>query len=126
MNKYLIDTSMLVEFFDGTELGTHVCSLTEEDVAIVSSLSIAEFTDIAARRGMSIASQLSFIEQKFHILPLSTASCMQVGKIKNEQRKKQSSFGLIDALIYLTAQEHNLILLTKDNDFKGLKGVEIV
>lgn len=122
----LIDTSMIVEFFEGSEKGAYACGLIEEGIAAVSLMSMAEFSDISARKGRNPAKQLSFLRKHVRVLPLSIEVCEQAGAFKAAQRKKQSSFGLLDALIYLTAQEQNLTLITKDKDFAGLKNVIII
>ena len=51
---------------------------------------------------------------------------IHAGILKNEHRKKQSKFSLIDGIHLATAQEENSVLLTMDNDFRDAKNAEII
>ena len=126
MSECLLDTSAILEFFAGTERGAIVCETVENNGAAITIISIAEFSDIMTRKGRDARPQVAFIQQHMRILPISVEACIDAAMIKQSQRKRQSSFGLIDAIIYCTAQEHNLTLLTKDKDFAGLDGVKIL
>ena len=126
MIEVLLDTSALVEFFDGSELGTTVCAAVEDGVAAVSLISIAEFVDVAARRHQDVERQLTFLRRNVRLLPLTFETCTRVAVVKAEQRKKHPAFGINDAITYCTAREHHLTLLTKDKDFAGLDGVRVL
>ena len=42
-------------------------------------------------------------------------------EIHHKERKKKSAFRRVDSIILSTANEINAKILTKDNDFSGLK-----
>lgn len=126
MSEYLIDTSMWIEYILGTERGAAICDIVEHGEASISILTIAEFSCWLVMNGKKEHEAQKFLEENARILQLSVAACKTVGTIKRSQRKREQSFGTSDALIYLTAREHNLTLLTKDKDFAGLEGVKIL
>jgi predicted nucleic acid-binding protein len=126
MSEALLDASALVEFFEGTERGAVVCDLIETGSAAVTLLSIAETADVFARKSRPFAEESQFIKTHIRIIPLSFTTCVAAGAFKNTRRASVSSFGLADALLYLTAQERGLTLVTKDNDFAGLDSVQLL
>lgn len=126
MSEVLIDTSAWIEYVLGTAQGSTVCDLVEEREATISILTIAEFSCWLAANGKNGDEHVAFLQDNARILPLSVSVCKAVGTLKRTHRKQEKSFGTSDALIYLTAREHNLTLLTKDKDFAGLDGVRIL
>jgi predicted nucleic acid-binding protein len=122
----MIDASAWIAYLEGSEEGAQVCDIVENGEAVTCILTIAELADIHARRGKPFMQNYEFIKTSSKIVELPVIACLSAGKLKWEQRKRQSSFGLADALIYLTAQEHKCVLVTKDRDFKGMKDVVIL
>lgn len=122
----MIDASAWIAYLEGSEAGIKVCDIVENNEAITSILTIAELADIHARKGKPFMQTYEYVKTSSKIVNTPLLACLNAGKLKTEQRKKQSSFGLLDALIYLTAQEQDLVLVTKDRDFTGLKGVVIL
>jgi predicted nucleic acid-binding protein len=51
---------------------------------------------------------------------------VRAGALYARVRKNRAKFGMIDAIILATANEHKQILLTFDNDFRGLPGVKVL
>lgn len=126
MTEILLDTSALVEFFDGTAQGAIVCEAIEEGIAAISVLSIAELSSIFAKRKKEPKEQFAFIYRNVDVLPISASMCERAGAFKITQIARGRKTSLIDAIIYCVAQEHNLTLLTRDKDFAGLEGVKIL
>lgn len=126
MNEYLIDTSAWIEYLLGTERGAIVAGLVEEGEAAISILTIAELSCWLAARGEDGKKHISFLQNHAQVFPLSIEVCKAVGALKRSQRKQERSFGTSDGLIYLTAREQKLTLLTKDRDFAGLEGVQVL
>jgi len=125
-NRYLIDSSAWVEYFAGTELGKKAMDIIEKEEIATCILSIAEISDKFNREKEKFDIFLSFIKNKSSILDITLSSCMESGKLKAERRKIKKEFGLIDAIIYLTAKENSCILVAKDDDFEGLKNVVVL
>ena len=126
MSEYLIDTSAWIEYLLGTERGVPVCDLVENKDASVSVLTVAELSCWLEATGRDPQEALSFLREHARLLPVEFESCAAVGSLRRAQRKKQQSFGTSDGIIYLTARERGMILLTKDKDFAGLPGVKLL
>ncbi|MBI4896606.1 MAG: PIN domain-containing protein [Candidatus Aenigmarchaeota archaeon] len=125
-NRYLLDSSAWIEYFRGTTLGKRVKEILEHDDIATCMLSIAEIADKFSREKESFETFLQFIKNASTILPLTFDVCARAGTLKAERRTAKKEFGLADALIYLTAQEHTRILVTKDDDFSGIERVVIL
>lgn len=126
MTEILLDTSALVEFFDGSTQGAVACEAIEEGIAAISVLSIAEFSSICAKRKKDPKEQLAFIHRNIAVLPVSANACERAGAFKIAQIARGRKTSLVDAIIYCTAQEHNLTIFTKDKDFSGLGNVKVL
>jgi len=126
MTDVVLDTSALVEFFDGTTQGAIVCEAIENNAAAISILSIAELSSICAKRKKNTDEYFAFLYRNVTILPISTKASEQAGELRTTQHAKGKKTSLVDAIIYCTAREHNLLLLTKDKDFAELTGVKII
>ncbi|HLC57234.1 MAG TPA: PIN domain-containing protein [Candidatus Nanoarchaeia archaeon] len=125
-NNYLIDSSVWIEYGIGSPLGERIKEILECGNAFTCLLSIAEISDKLSREGERFESFLRFIQKKSVVVNITIPSCAMAGELKKERRKSISSFGIIDALIYLTSQENKCMLVTKDRDFEGMKEVLLV
>jgi predicted nucleic acid-binding protein len=122
-NKYLIDSSAWIEYLKGTALGEKIKSIVEKEKIATCVLSIAELSDKFARENESFDKLSAFIRNKSAIISLTYAVCLESGKLKAAQRPVKKEFSLADAIIYLTAIDNGCILITKDNDFKGMEKI---
>lgn len=125
-NRYLVDSSAWVEYFAGTELGKEIKDIIEKEEIATCILSIAELSDKFSREKEKFDASLSFIKNKSVILDITLSSCIESGKLKAERRKIKKDFGLVDAIIYLTAKESHCILIARDDDFKGMENVIVL
>lgn len=125
-NKYLLDSSAWIEYFNGTELGGKVKKLIENEDVYTCIISIAEISDKFNKEREKFDKFLSFIKNISSILNLTVSSCGECGKVKAERRLIKKEFSLIDAIIYLTAKENSCFLITKDDDFKEMENVIIL
>ena len=123
---YVVDTSAWLEYYLGSRKGLDIKDIIEKGRLATSIITIAELSDKYARHNDSFDDLFQFINSRSVILPISMEIALESGKIKSELRKKFKQFGLVDAIIYLTAKLNNSILLTGDNHFKGLSNVEII
>ena len=125
-NKYMLDSSAWIEYFIGSETGAKVRNIVENHATTTCILSAAEISDKFSGEKEKFEEFLGFINNRSSIAGLTLSACAQSGKLKADRRKVRKEFGLLDAIIYLTAKENSCILVTKDNDFKGMENVELV
>ena len=123
----LLDTSCWVEYFEGTEKGKKLKDLMEkQNIFYTCPITIAEISVWCHKNSKLPQDFIDSIKKLSIMLDMSDDILAESGKIYNEERKKNGKIGLIDCIIYATAQIHGLILLTKDTNFKNVKDVKIL
>lgn len=120
---YIIDSSVWIEYFSGSEKGKKSKEIIDQKKIATSIICIAELANKFAREERSFQNHLLFIQSKSAIIPLNISILLVAAEVKFEQRKKKPKFGLADAIQFATAKEIRTILVTTDNDFSDLSGV---
>ncbi|MEK6888626.1 MAG: PIN domain-containing protein [Nanoarchaeota archaeon] len=124
--KIILDTSALIDFFEGGTRGEKVWSLLKDAESYVSIVTLSEIVNWCLRNDKNVDYIINRVKKSCKVMPLSEEISVDAGKIYTEVRKIKSKFGMIDSLIYTSARLNNLILITTDKDFLGLKDVEII
>lgn len=119
----LIDTSAWIEYFSGGIFSKKIETLLLGEDNITPTIVLAELSIRAEKESWKFESYLNFIKSKSIIIELNEQIITYIGKIYLAQRKIKSGFGICDAIIYSTALFEKAEVLTKDNDFEGLKNV---
>lgn len=123
----LIDTWAWVEYFQGSPAGARIRPLIEGPDVSTSVLTIAELADIYEREGRpGLEERIAFIRSRGPILAMTHRAAREAGATKWRQRKDGHPLGLADAVIYETARENGLEVVTGDEGFIGLDGVKFV
>ena len=120
------DTSAWVELFKGSTQGERVKKYITSEVCFTSALSLAEITSWALRNKKDADYYLSIVREGTTITELSQKLFETAGKVHAQHKKAQPNFGMIDAILYVSAQKENETLLTTDHHFQGLKNVEML
>lgn len=127
----LLDTSAIVEITNSSEKGKAISEKIDElfansgERAVISILTIAEIANWCKRENKNLKEVVFEIKSRTEIVNLNELICLFAGSLVGEQRKIQKKFGLVDALIYATAQAIGEELWTTDVDFKGLGEIRI-
>ena len=124
--KYVINTSIWIEYFAGDKKTKKMAEIIEKEDIGTSIVSIAELADKFEREDMEFGEVLKFIMANATILPISIEIAMLAAKLKKQIRKKNEKFGLADALHLASAKIVNAIFVTADNDFKNVDGSLVV
>ena len=126
-SRYCIDSSAWLEYFKGTIKGAQVKAIIEkEDEIITSILAVAEIADKYEKESISHEQALSYIKGRAAFLPITIAIAVRAAQIKKHMRKRNTKFGLADAIHLATAMEEKAIFVTTDNDFQGAENVMII
>lgn len=120
----LLDTYALVELFQGTAKG----KLIEEMLAkkgenYCSIISIAEISRWCWKNSASPAKYMALTKELCALLDVDEELLAEAGRMRALDK---IGMGMIDCIIYATAQKHGLVVLTGDPHFRGLKDVEFL
>lgn len=123
----LLDTSCWIEYFKRTEKGGKIKELMEKTgVLYTCPITIAEISVWCHKNNKPPKDFIAAIKNLSVLLDMGSDILAESGKVYYEERKQNDKIGLIDCIIYATAQVHGLTLLTTDTDFKNLKDVKIL
>ena len=103
--------------------------VVETEQLITSSLTLLELSDVSLRKGRSaeeIRTLLSFVSTVSEIVCVNEEISLLAARHKKSIRKKNPSFGIVDATHLATSQAKDALLLTGDNDFRGISGVKVL
>lgn len=120
MSKYLVDTSVWVEFLRGEKISIkkRLENLLDENRAAVTGIILAELLT-----GIANEKEQRFLEECFLGLPFLEATreiFTTAGKMGAALRKKGIAMPLSDLLIAALAKTYSLTVLTLDNHFQTL------
>jgi predicted nucleic acid-binding protein len=123
--NYLFDSFAWIEYFLGSQKGLKVKKILESENILTSIISVAELSDKYYREGLINEWEVRyhFIINKSTILPISLEIAKNAGLRKLELRKVAKSVGIADSLLYETAINHNLTIVTGDQHFINLENV---
>jgi predicted nucleic acid-binding protein len=123
VTRGLLDTSVVIAIGAGV-----VQTLPEE--AVISAMTLCELhtgvllADDAQRpRRLAV---LTMVERTMRPLPMDHRVATHYGRIVALARRAGRRPGIAEALIAATAAAHGLPVYTRDDDFVGLDGVEVV
>ena len=125
--KYLLDTTWIVEYLRGNpETISRIQELQEEGLA-VSIISVAELYEGVFRSNQPEANEeaLKDFVSAVTVLEVTEDMARRYGEEKARLLRQGTVIGALDLLIAATAQTHDLILLTNDQDFGRIPGLRL-
>ncbi len=127
MKRALLDTSFVIALARG------------EDVALQDppeEAAISAVTLCGLHHGVLIATDeqrpgrlatLTYAERRFAAIPVDAQIAPHYGRLLTETRRKHGKkLATADALIAATAAAHHLPLITRDQDFANLNGIQAI
>jgi predicted nucleic acid-binding protein len=124
--KILLDTSAWIEYFLGSARGEEVNQYLEDNEIITSVITLLELSYKADKEKWDIKDYLNFIKIKSQIIGIKESSIIEFGRLYNETRKKESSFGFADTIVLLTANTEKAQIVTKDNHFRNIENAIVL
>ena len=119
----LLDTYAWIEIFLDTEKGKKATQLTKNKRIYTSVVTLSEIISWCLRNNQNAQKFLSLIKENSIIIYINDDVAEIAGTLNFEIKKKEKTFGMIDSLIYATAQIYSLKLLTGDKHFRNLDDV---
>lgn len=110
----LIDSWAWIEYFKGTNFGKKAKEYIENnEEIIVSSINVAEiYNFLLTNKPKDAENLINFVIGSSFIVPLTAELSLKAAEYKH--RKK---FGMADAIVLATAEQHNCKIVTGDDDF---------
>lgn len=126
----MIDTSVVIDLFlsdeDSGDFQKIMDRIEDEDL-FISVIQIGEISDWCYRNTIDPKEAIDFIRKISEVLPVDEDLMEDASRLKHQARTGgQGKFSLIDGIILSTASIYDEMLLTRDNDFRGLDGVIIL
>ena len=120
--KYLIDTSAWIEYLEGSEIGEEVNKILDNknNEIFIIDLIIAETISKVKRKKRDVDSAFR-ITNNAKIINIDSLTAKEAGLLHAQEKQKNESFSITDALIIKTAEKINVKILTKDPHFKSFK-----
>lgn len=121
----LVDTYAWLEMFQGSDKGKKVREIIlEANPLCTSVLNIYElFYRVEQLRGDGTANQyVDILKSRAEILSVTSEIACKGALIKMDYPE----MGAVDCLIYATARENELVVLTGDQHFRNLSGVILI
>jgi len=127
VRRALLDTSFVIALARGEELPLP----DPPEEAAISAVTLC-----GLHHGVLIADErqragrlatLAHVERRFAVLPIDARVAPHYGRVvASTRRRRRRQLGTADALIAATAAANGLPLLTRDRDFEGVEGIEVV
>jgi predicted nucleic acid-binding protein len=127
LRRALLDTSFVIALARGEEIELD----RQPQEAAISAVTLCGLhhgvlmadEDDRARR----LAALAYAERRFAVLPVDDRVAPHYGRLLAASRRRRGRrLRTADALIAATAAAHRLPLITKDRDFIGLDGVDVI
>ena len=117
----VVDSCGWLEYFaDGANADKFATAIEDTQHLIVPAISIFEvFKRVLQQRGEDAALQAAAIMSQGQVIDLDTSLALTAAKLSAEHKMPMA-----DSIILATARQYNAIVLTQDNDFEGITGVE--
>jgi len=118
----VVDAFAWFEYFFGTGRGEKVWEFVEsEEMLVTPAIALFEIKNKLVREGRDYKKQVQFVMERSLVEPLTAEIALKAVDVKKEKRLKTS-----DAFIYATALAKKCRLLTGDQHFKNVEGVEFI
>lgn len=117
----VVDSCGWLEYFaDGANADKFAAAIEDTLHLIVPAISIFEvFKRVLQQRGEDAALQAAAIMSQGQVIDLDMSLALTAAKLSAEHKMPMA-----DSIILATARQYNASVLTQDNDFEGIAGVE--
>lgn len=117
----VVDSCGWLEYFaDGANADKFAAAIEDTQHLIVPAISIFEvFKRVLQQRGEDAALQAAAIMSQGQVIDLDMSLALTAAKLSAEHKMPMA-----DSIILATARQYNASVLTQDNDFEGIAGVE--
>ena len=120
---YVIDSNIIIEFFNDTELSKKALKLCNDEKALTTS--ICQHEILAGARTEREIFIFSNLFNGFEILEHNTKSAFFSSGIYRDLKNRGKMIGDMDILIAGICRANNATLITLDKDFEKINGLDV-
>jgi predicted nucleic acid-binding protein len=126
--KYIIDAYAWIEYLIGSEAGTKVKHIIEEEnnEIYTSAVTLAEVISKTARQKRNVEVAYDILISNSTVIDINEQLSKETGILHAKMRKTKKDFGLADAYVLATAIKTKAKIITSDPHFKGIKEAIII
>ncbi|MBW2986040.1 type II toxin-antitoxin system VapC family toxin [Candidatus Woesearchaeota archaeon] len=122
----LIDTNILIEIENGNKKIIDELEKIKFNKLYISSLTISEFVDGSLKCSTAEQEKTLNALKKYPVLNTTLSSSILLAHFSHVLTKKGRKIPLYDLVIASIAVDNDAILLTMDNHFKRIPGLEVI
>ncbi len=128
MSKYVVDAWAWVEYLIGSEFGTKLKEVLDEDSSEVytCAITLAEVISKVAREGRDVEAAYTMLLSNSQVINVNEELSKHAGLLHCEMRRSLKDFGLADAYVLATARKLKAKVLTGDMHFKDVKEAVLI
>jgi predicted nucleic acid-binding protein len=128
LNSYVVDAWAWVEYLIGSERGTKVKEILENESNEIytCAVTLAEIVSKVAREEKDVETAYSLLLSNSQIIDADEELSRNAGELHAEMRQILKDFGLADSYVLATARKLKSIILTGDAHFNNLTNVVLL
>jgi len=120
--RIIIDSSAWIEYLEGSILGEKVRKvLVGNDELYILDIIISEVVSKVKRKKGNADTAYQAMTSNAKVFNIDSDVARDAGLFHAEVREKVKDFGLVDALILISARKLKAKVLTRDKHFKGFR-----
>jgi predicted nucleic acid-binding protein len=123
MLSYVIDAYAWIEYLIGSEAGSEVNTILENESNKIytCAVTVAEVISKVSREGRDIEVAYDILVNNSQIIDVDEELSKETGLLHSKMRKTEKDFGLADAYVLATARKLKSKVLTGDKHFRNVK-----
>jgi predicted nucleic acid-binding protein len=123
MPRYVIDAYAWIEYLIGSEAGSEVNTILENDSNEIytCAVTVAEVISKVSREGRDVKVAYDVLVNNSQVINVDEELSKETGLLHAEMRKTEKDFGLADAYVLATARKLKSKVLTGDKHFRSVK-----
>ena len=123
MNSYVVDAWAWIEYLIGSEKGSKVKDILEDESNEIHTcaVTLAEVISKVVREGKDHEVAYSLLLSNSQIIDATEELSKSAGLIHAEMRRNEKDFGLADSYVLATAKKLRSKILTGDPHFKNIE-----
>ena len=125
--KYCLESSFIIDLLNGKSNAVQVYEkIKNSPLTITSIASVALFEILRGKeQNQDKINQFEKLRKKLEVLPFGEREALEASDIEKAIHQKGQIISSLDLLIGTTAKTNQAILISNDNDYKKIEGLQL-